>query len=160
MSELLNWIKKAVDLKKKGFDFYYRCNLQTKNASAQALFTFLTKQEKEHMDFLLDIQKKVESQLREEIHQAVGAYQEMHESEAIFDLKKVEKLVKQDIQLSEMLNEAINIESQSITLYTEMAAKETNKSLHTLFILLAEREKEHKDTIKKFGFRLLGMKMM
>jgi rubrerythrin len=155
--QLLGWLKFSIELEQKGLDYYARCNAQTKNSHAQALFKFLIDQELKHKDVLQKLFDAVTKGDKKKIRESVAAFEELHLEIPVFNIADIERMQKPDVTLSEMINNAINMESEGIKFYQEIAQKEDNVNLKFLFNNLFIQETEHKNIIKKFGFKLLGL---
>ena len=155
--QLLGWLRFSIELEQKGLDYYTRCAAQTKEAHAQALFKFLIDQEIKHKDVLQKLFDAVTKGDKKKIRESVAAFEELHLEIPVFNISDIERMKKPDVTLSEMINNAINLEIESIKFYQEVGQKETNVNLKFLFNNLVIQETDHKNIIKKFGFKLLGI---
>jgi len=157
--QLLGWIKFAITLEEKELDFYTRCSAQAKDAHAQTLFKFLVNQENEHKGVLNKLLDEVTKGDQRKIREGVVAFEDMHRDIPVFNMADIQRISKPDASLQDMLNTAINMEMESAKFYQEVAQKEVNSSIKSLFEYLLKQETEHKNIIKKFGMRLLGLSL-
>jgi hypothetical protein len=110
-----------------------------------------------HKDVLQKLFDAVTKGDKKKIRESVAAFEELHLEIPVFNIADIERMQKPDVTLSEMINNAINMESEGIKFYQEIAQKEDNVNLKFLFNNLFIQETEHKNIIKKFGFKLLGL---
>lgn len=155
--QLLGWIKFALTLEEKGIDFYTRCAAQTKDAHAKGLFEFLKREEYKHKSTLTTLLLNVTKGNIQKIKESAVAYEELNQAIPIFNMGDVERLTKPDTAISEMINKSMELEDEGIEFYQEVAQKEANKDVRSLFLALIKQEEEHKNIIKRFGFKLLGL---
>ncbi|MBN2058382.1 MAG: ferritin family protein [Candidatus Saganbacteria bacterium] len=148
MNTLISDTKLAIELEKKGYDFYMTTAQKTTNPLAKSTLESLAERELVHeakiKEFYQDLTKKQKlpsdwlkgvevPPKREQLLQPI--------------LKRLKAALNQDFQTEQALNEAYQIaeglEKESYNLYTDIAKKSDDEITKKFYSALAQEEQEH-----------------
>lgn len=136
----------AINMEKKGHEYYLEAANKTEGAKAKEIFLHLAGEEKKHIELftnlyelLSDIKKMDNDYLFDE---TVSAYFRYLVDEAVFKSEELGKLTSLDTPI-EILFEGINAEKNSILFYYEMMKATSNAEVINILDMIIDEEKKH-----------------
>ncbi|MFC1568442.1 ferritin family protein [Candidatus Margulisiibacteriota bacterium] len=148
MNDLIADTKLAIELEKKGFDFYTQTAAKTENPLARSTLASLAEREAEHLvkvkEFYSDLTG--EKDLASDWLKGVEIPPKKEEL-LIPILKKLTDSLNQEFKTDADINEAYKIaeglETDSYKLYDKVAKESKDKTAQKFYAALAQEEKEH-----------------
>jgi len=149
--DVLGWVRFSIETEEKGLVFYRECLRNARNQHYQMLFDFLVKQEASHKKLLSDLLKELAEGRRGKIKASYDALKKIELENPLFSPKDLEEIQRKDLSIAETLNKALDLERQSMALYSDIAAKATDEYVKRFFLEMAKQEKTHFDDIALYG---------
>lgn len=154
MNDLIADTKLAIELEKKGYDFYLQTAVKTGNPLAKPTLEGLATREMEHLNKIKEFYKDLtgEKKLRSDWLKGVEV---PPSKEALIRpiLKKLQKSLDKEIKTETDINEAYKIakglERDSYNLYDKISKESGDETAKKFYASLAQEEREHYDILEE-----------
>jgi rubrerythrin len=141
-----NWIDFAIRTEEKGLAFYRQCLVSADNDDIKELFLFLVAEEENHKKALEELKGNIKTGF-------------VDSENRMFDDSEIKKVQADINSISSMLNKAMKFEEDGIAVYSEFLEEQKDEGTTRFLQRLVDDEIKHRETIKKFGLKILGMRL-
>jgi rubrerythrin len=152
---LFKWIQYSIDIEEKSIKLYSDGFKKSNNHYAKELFKFLIEEESRHSKILNQLLHVVTDGNPDKIKKSIDDFKKIKVINSLF--KDAEEISSGNAQMTALLNKAVVIEEQGIKFYSELEQKELDADLRSFFKRLVHDEENHKQIIRDFGIKLLGI---
>ena len=147
MSEVLSIIKQARQLEDEGREYYLEAARRANNPLAQNTFQWLAEQEQEHKQYFAAYYQVMAEELNWPAMSQMGVSMRdvRREADSIFKQarEQVQGAISEDIGLTELYQDAMDLERRSIDLYRTQAQRTGDENAREFYEFLAEQERGH-----------------
>jgi rubrerythrin len=148
MKDLIADTKLAIELEKKGYDFYMQTAAKTNNPLAKSTLVSLADRETEHLEKITEFYKNLtgEQKLKSDWLKGVEVppTKEAILKTILLKLKKnLDKKFETQADINEAYKVAEGLEKDSYTLYDKVSKENEDEIAKKFYAALAEEEKEH-----------------
>jgi rubrerythrin len=145
----LEGLKIAMDIERRGFNFYQKAYSKFNDSQAKVLLKTLMEEEQEHLSTFTEYFKQVEA--RKEAHSAeylfdaeISKYLTVLVESHVFPAEQdVDQVVNELATLENIIKLALRAEKDSILLYEELAKCSKFEDAKTVFLKLKGEEQRH-----------------
>lgn len=154
MTDLLTDSKLAMNLEKKGYDFYSKTAEKTDNPLAKSTLSSLAERELEHLNKINELCKSLmgEKELQPGWLDMVAVPPQRKDLLKPI-LNKLKSSLEKKFETQEDINEAYKIaeglEKDSYTLYDKISKESDNEIAKKFYAALAQEEREHYDILEE-----------
>jgi rubrerythrin len=148
MKDLIADTKLAIELEKKGYDFYTKTAARTGNPLAASTLNGLAERELVHIDKIVEFHKNLTGEQKLPGDWLKGVEVPPSKQELLSSiLKKLKVDLDKKFETEKDINDAYRIaeglERDSYTLYEKVSQESTDPTAKKFFASLAQEEKEH-----------------
>ncbi|MCX8147110.1 MAG: ferritin family protein [Candidatus Woesearchaeota archaeon] len=140
MNKLLKYIKMGELIERKGIRFYKNALKRVVDGNSKSLLGFLIKEEENHLEFFISLERKYRGKNKEKVL--------VKSKPPVFRKSDYKRIKGKRAETFNIFNTALQIEIESINLYSSLAKKVRDKKLKNFLIKLANIEKSHFKLIK------------
>lgn len=148
MKELLADTKLAIELEKKGYDFYMQTSAKTDNPLARSTLTSLADRETEHLAKITEFYKNLTGEQKLKNDWLKGVEVPPRKEELLRPiLRKLKDNLNKKFETQADINEAYKVaeglERDSYNLYTKISQEHEDETIKKFYAALAAEEQEH-----------------
>ena len=148
MNDLIADTKLAIELEKKGYDFYIQTATKTNNPLAQSTLTSLADRETEHLNKITEFYKNLTGEQKLKSDWLKGVEVPPKKEELLRPiLQKLKQSLDKKFETEKDINDAYKVaeglERDSYNLYEKISKENEDEVTKKFYAALAEEEKEH-----------------
>ncbi len=154
MKELIEDTKLAIELEKKGYDFYTKTAAKTNNPLATSTLNSLAERELEHISKIKEFYKNLTGEQKLPSDWLKGVEVPPKKEEILKTiLNKLKTGLDKKYETQKDINEAYKIaeglESDSYNLYDKISKESSDETAKKFYAALAQEEREHYDILEE-----------
>jgi len=142
-SGVLEVLKKGIELESYGIKFYSKSSETVSDPKGKQTLNFLAHEEREHLNFIQELQKIFEDGGASGLEKTVSSHLERIHEKVFPELGEYLKDVKKSSGDKQILEEALEIEKKSVALYKSQIEASKNENVKKIFEILVKEEQGH-----------------
>lgn len=148
MQDLIEQVKLAIELEKKGYDFYSKSAADSKNPLLSATLASLAEREFDHIERIRQIQDQLLKDEKQRSDWLKNVFVPPSKNELIESIVKrlgsiSTKAGQETDNLTRIYETALEFERNSVALYEKLAGQQKDKIIKDFFLALVKEENEH-----------------
>ena len=148
MKDLIADTKLAIELEKKGYDFYMKTAAKTSNPLAKSTLTSLADRETEHLNKIIEFYKNLTGEQKLASDWLKGVEVPPKKEELLKPiLQKLKQSLDKKIETEKDINDAYRVaeglEKDSYNLYDKVSKENEDEVTKKFYAALAQEEREH-----------------
>jgi len=155
--DILAWLQFAIDIERKGLEFYRYCKDKIKDQRAALLFDKLIVDETNHERVLVSVLEKKAGGDKDKIKESIEKFNRLRISHDMFSREALEQMTDKKTMVMDLFNIAAGMEKKGISIYLDLEDQTKDQELKALFHDLARQELGHRKSIEALGLHMFGM---